>query len=355
MRDMVDKFEQHLEKSKPNQIRTEDKIRRQLYHSVREKLFDTYHYVDLESVFTVLLSISQRMKYLDLGFASLFATSEVIPNPNANITTEENIEAANILLKKYRQFVSRACRLKNTQEKRITEVYSDFFKKLASKHPSHPQKGKDKQMYTYPENCSIYTTNYDAVMETYWEGIAPINDLWDDTGKTLDVRKYEGDVLNLIKLHGSLDWFGLSDGTIVKLGKYQKTYGKREVQSGEVMLYPIRQKDLYLYPWFDLFYRFKDDLKHTKTWIVIGYSFNDEFILNIFLEALVLDRDHKLILVTPNPNDVVKKFSPDNVTKIFPSRTKKDVDFRGNIVLVKKEFGGRNFKEVNEEIIGKLS
>ena len=100
---------------------------------------------------------------------------------------------------------------------------------------------------------------------------------------------------------------------------------------------------------------FIDDLKHTKTWIVIGYSFNDEFILNMFVESLVLDRDHKLILVTPNPNGVVKRFSPDNVTKVFSSRTKKDVDFRGNIVLVKKEFGGPNFKEVNEEIIGKLS
>ncbi|HXX97838.1 MAG TPA: SIR2 family protein [Candidatus Bathyarchaeia archaeon] len=201
----------------------------------------------------------------------------------------------------------------------------------------------------------MYTTNYDAVMETYWEGIAQINDLWrqEAGGKTLDVRKYEADVLNLVKLRGSLDWFGLSDGTIVKLDRFQKTYSKREVQRGEFMIYPIQQKDLYLYPWFDLFWRFKDDLNHKKIWIVIGYRFSDEFILNIFVEALGTG-DHRLILVTPNAHDIVEKFSLDNVKKVS-HRFRKDVDFRHNVVLIEKKFGGSEYKEVNEEISGKLS
>lgn len=307
----------------------------------------------MESVFTVLLSISQSMKYLDLGFSSVFATSKFIRDPNLNITTEVNITAADKLLKDYRRFVRSLCRLKNTQEKRITKVYSDFFEKLGSKCPSQPKKGEDNEMYTYPLNCSIYTTNYDAVMETFWDGIAHINDLWKDTnGKTLDVRKREGDVLNLYKLHGSLDWFGLSDGSIVKSDKFQKTRSKREV-TGEYILYPIQQKDLYLYPWFDLFYIFKDELQHTKTWIVIGYRFNDEFILNMFVEAFGTG-DHKLILVTPHAKGVVEKFSPDNVKKVS-HRIRNGVDLRDNIVLVEKKFGDLdNYKEVNSEIMGKL-
>ena len=36
---------------------------------------------------------------------------------------------------------------------------------------------------------------------------------------TLDVERHEGDVLDLIKLHGSLDWLGLTDGTIIKSDK----------------------------------------------------------------------------------------------------------------------------------------
>jgi|SRR5215469_1318121 len=193
MRDLVELFEQKLEKSKPVPITTEYKIMTRLYRSVKKTLFNTYGYVDLESVFTVLLSNSERMKYSDLGFTSSFAISKFIIDPNLNITTEENITAAGTLLGKYRTFVSSACRLKNTQEKRITEVYSDFFEKLGSQQVT----GKDKKKYTYPFGCSIYTTNYDDVMETYWEGIAPINDLWrqEAGGKTLDVGKSEGDVV----------------------------------------------------------------------------------------------------------------------------------------------------------------
>jgi hypothetical protein len=124
-------------------------------------------------------------------------------------------------------------------------------------------------------------------------------------------------MLNLIKLHGSLDWFGLDDGLIIKLGNAAvSAYAKRKV-TGEFMLYPIQQKDLYLYPWFNLLYRFKRDLETTKTWIVIGYSFNDEFILNIFRE--VLDRGkHELIIVSPDAIRITEeKFSKYNVKPVL--------------------------------------
>jgi hypothetical protein len=312
MKDMVQLFEKKLEKSSHL---TNKEIMIQLYGFIKKTIFNTYGYVDLESVFTVLLSISQRMKYSDLGFTSLFAISKVITDPNRNIATEGEQIAAEELLKIYKTFVRQACRLKDSKERRITEVYSDFFEKLCS-YSNQKIKG-----YTYPHDCSIYTTNYDTVIETYWRGIAHINDLWKNTNGmwTLQVDQRAGDMLDLIKLHGSLDWFGLTDGTIVKLDKRPKTYGKRKVQ-GEFMLYPIQQKDLYLYPWFKLFYRFKDDLEHTKTWIVIGYSFNDEFILNIFREALRIG-DHRLILVSPDADNIVEKkfsqYSTDKVRKIL--------------------------------------
>jgi hypothetical protein len=320
MKNMVKLFELKLKKSKPSSLTNkEHKIMIRLYGSIKRAIFNTYGYVDLESVFTVLLSISQRIKYSDLGFTSLFAISRIIADHNLNITTEEEARAADKLLKRYRTFVRRVCRLKNSQEKRITDVYSDFFEKLCSEQ-SQKIRGKDGLQYSYPSGCSIYTTNYDAVLETYWQGIADINDLWKDTNGTLTlwVDKHEGDALNLIKLHGSLGWFGLSDRTIVKLPNFRKTYGKRAVQ-GEFMLYPIQQKDLYLYPWFNLFYRFKDDLERIKTWIVIGYSFNDEFILNMFVEALRIG-DHKLILVTPDAVDIAERkfslFSTDKVRQV---------------------------------------
>jgi hypothetical protein len=59
-------------------------------------------------------------------------------------------------------------------------------------------------------------------------------------------------MVNLIKLHGSIDWFGLADGSIVKLAEAKSTFAKQKV-TGELIFYPLQQKDLYLYPWFDLF------------------------------------------------------------------------------------------------------
>jgi hypothetical protein len=75
------------------------------------------------------------------------------------------------------------------------------------------------------------------------------------------------------------------------------------------MINPIQQKDLYLYPWFDLFKQFKTDLDNTKRWIFIGYSFNDEFITNIILEIL-WKGNKKLIIVSPHASQIKeKKFS----------------------------------------------
>jgi hypothetical protein len=50
-------------------------------------------------------------------------------------------------------------------------------------------------------------------------------------------------------------------------------------------------------------------LDHTKNWIFIGYSFNDEFITNIILETLKKG-NKKLIIVSPHASEIKeKKFS----------------------------------------------
>jgi hypothetical protein len=70
--------------------------------------------------------------------------------------------------------------------------------------------------------------------------------------------------VKLVKLHGSLDWFKLKNGNILNLPSYRAKHGKQPVE-GEMILYPLHQKDLYLYPWFELFKGFKHDLSKTTT------------------------------------------------------------------------------------------
>lgn len=123
--------------------------------------------------------------------------------------------------------------------------------------------------------------------------------------RLLDVEKREAGPTTLIKLHGSLNWYKQEDETIVIMDTQKRRLGNQNIV-GELMLYPIQQKDLYLYPWFNLFYRLKDDLSHTKNWIVLGYSFNDEFIRNTFFE-IMKDRAYKMLLVDPNAKAIVEK------------------------------------------------
>jgi hypothetical protein len=230
------------------------------------------------------------------------------------------------ILRMYRTFVRAKCKVNNSMEDYISKLYKELFDALGTKYNFGTLKGDDGQDYLYGF-CPIYTTNYDSVIETYWRGIAQINDLWkEEKGiKVLDVGKISSDAtdIKLVKLHGSLDWFKLKNGKIVNLDSYRNRYGKQQVE-GELMLYPLKQKDLYLNPWFDLFRGFKYDLSRTRNWISIGYAFNDEFILNIFQETLSRD-GHKLIIVSPNVEKIVAdKFSSHK-----------------NIGIVKAKFGER--------------
>jgi hypothetical protein len=124
---------------------------------------------------------------------------------------------------------------------------------------------------------------------------------------------------DVIYLHGSLRWYGLIDGSIFESQSNRISINGISV-TGEMVLYPISQKDLYLHPWFDIFRAFKQDLANTLNWVVIGYSFNDLFIREIFLEALRRAK-HRLIIVDPEASKILeekfaKEYDHDNIKAI---------------------------------------
>jgi hypothetical protein len=319
MKKLVDMFQEYLSS---HSFSYEDySFMKSIYSNVKDIICDTYGYADLESVFTVIESLSHNIEYKELGFTSIYVLSNYGKEIKNKLIASPNEQKAAIkLLQLYKDFVRSACKEEDTMEDHITNCYKELFDMLGDKYKFDTVTGDDDLKYRYGP-CSIYTTNYDSVIERYWKGVSPIMDLWkDDKGITvLDpaiVLSGEMDV-KLVKLHGSLDWFKLKNGRIVNLPSYRAKHGKSPVE-GEMILYPLHQKDLYLYPWFELFKGFKHDLSKTKTWISIGYSFNDEFIRNIFHEALN-DSVHKFVIVAPDANGIVSdKFSnyEDYIRKI---------------------------------------
>ena len=83
------------------------------------------------------------------------------------------------------------------------------------------------------------------------------------------------------------------------------------------MLFPIQQKDLYLFPWYALFQDFKSGLMKSEKWYVVGYAFNDEFILNSFIEQLKLKSKPSLIIISPSSKQIIQKFPEETREKII--------------------------------------
>jgi hypothetical protein len=102
--------------------------------------------------------------------------------------------------------------------------------------------------------------NYDKVQDIFWEGIAELNDLFKEENmvQVMQTHRLDEPSLKLVKLHGSHEWYKLGDATIVKSESNRIRIGGKTV-TGEMVLYPLNQKDLYLDPWIDCFKRFKID------------------------------------------------------------------------------------------------
>jgi hypothetical protein len=104
-----------------------------LYQSIKSFLNDTYGYADLESVFTIVKSISVGVKYTDLGFTSAYAISSFQNDLQRCIVTADEKDIAAELLERYKAFVKKKCRASNFTEEKITETFADLFDKLATK------------------------------------------------------------------------------------------------------------------------------------------------------------------------------------------------------------------------------
>jgi SIR2-like domain len=282
-----------------------------LYQNIRKSLKATYRYVDLESIFSVIEDISRNVRFSDLGVTSAYVLSHSTGlRGNKNIANRIEKRLANRLRLRIKGITRNVCTLNYGEDSHIKEVFYPIYTAVASGGRQHyVQEVNDKKILY--ENWPIYTTNYDRVQEIYWEGNANLNDLItnDKNIYRIDLARITEPSLKLIKLHGSLDWYMLDDGSVVRSPTNRIRIGGRTV-IGEMMLYPINQKDLYLHPWLEMIRGFKADLLAIRNWVVIGYSFNDLFIREIFEESLNKG-NHRLIVVCPRASQIVQKHFGD--------------------------------------------
>ena len=167
-------------------------------------------------------------------------------------------------------------------DQRLTDAYDQIFQHLRSQTGS----------------VTIFTTNYDTVIETYCR--VNKHACVDGFVGESDLRRWVGDFdtqnannsVRLYKLHGSLEW------------KLHKEYGiimspelsnSRNIEK-DIMIMPTRspkdeEKES---PFSEIFGFMKKEFKDQDACIVIGYSFRDESVNDVFMEFL---RDGKIMIV----------------------------------------------------------
>jgi len=255
--------------------------------------------VDLESVFTVVDSLIHWSPER-IGIASLFQSACVsegkYSKPSKEVIgskvvapPEEFVTPAKKLRKRFEDFVKRKCEITEDVIPRIDKAYGQLFD-LVGQAAMVRNQGSNQHVYS---DWPIFTTNYDAILECYWVDCARValntgfsyNDVAGSKVTVPDNLRNPG--LRLFKLHGSVTWLldpvhGLTEQRVVP--KDMSKYTGRKF-SGQVIVYPIEEKQLYVEPYMTMFHQLNRELRNTEKWVVVGYSFGDKIVRDMFVRC----------------------------------------------------------------------
>lgn len=302
MQEMVIEFEEKLKNNHAELFGFYSKIKGVLVEEYRDSK------IDIESMLSVINGISANTKPAELGHFVFYYMSN---NCSHNEFSLDEIKLAKKLRIELQDYIKDTCKVKISKDKN-DEIYEKSYLPLF-RHMIGEKKSYDEDVLGY--DWKAYTTNYDNIFEDFWSAYQSPKDHFEKIGNS-DIDYFNIQELPMedtfSKLHGSLDWTKeVKTGRIIR--KKQAGFNRFQTK-GEVMLFPIQQKDLYLHPWFTLFQDLKLGLSKKEIWYVIGYAFNDEFIKNVFQESLVRDPSKTLVIINPEAEKIKDKF-PESIHK----------------------------------------
>lgn len=161
-----------------------------------------------------------------------------------------------------------------------------------------------------PSKLTIVTTNYDTLIEDAADSIGytvidgfsfshrPYFDSdmfeWNlvkdiENIKTRELE-YKKNILNLLKLHGSLTWERDAKGIRRK---------EKSDVTAPIMIFPSSEKYMQSYqdPYFELFAKFQELLKRPNTLLITsGFSFADNHISQMIIQAIIHNKSLALLI-----------------------------------------------------------
>ena len=205
----------------------------------------------------------------------------------------------------------------------------------------------------------IFTLNYDTVLETYFNSDdATILNSGFTSGKYVgfhDRKQFESYRINYYKLHGSIDWVKLDDGSIME---DDKAPSNSQIHTEQLIQFGHGTKFLSVEPFISLLYEFKQQLEQKKYIFTIGYSFFDSYINNLILEGLQKPTSHgskKLININPThiSNNMISSIQKSAYLSDLPEFNITDISqsIIKNIPLKTGAFLKRYFANNGKELI----
>jgi hypothetical protein len=271
---------------------------------------------DFEAIYTVvegLTNLSQAIK--NSGPLTTYVCKDL-----DQIKPKEDLRE---LSKFFREFIYKECRLRPKYHSAILAAYDRLFGIM------HNFKEKRYVIGVEMENqpsvdvgSTIVTTNYDMILESYFtmkqppllftDGFKPIEGR--PQIKELDLTSFsQAHRKWIVKLHGSI-WQYNDNGKIFSANQDPETIELFPVMIQErMMIYPTGDKPILHYPYFDFYNIFK--IQKWEQLVAIGYSFRDEPINIAILENLQREENNKLIVVNPNPEEVLKNLGVSDLMK----------------------------------------
>ena len=175
-------------------------------------------------------------------------------------------------------------------------VYDTYWKE-----PSEEAKATYRELAShFAPSLDIFTTNYDLCVEhafvddsvddkSFTDGFGYINRSirWDES-------LFDGSNIRLYKLHGSVNWKRSLSGDLWKTPVHDRTEEK-----DHVILYPGFKGEPSAEPFIFVHRALAEKLASSRSLIVIGFSFRDEYINRIINGAIKKERGLRLVIWNP--------------------------------------------------------
>lgn len=184
----------------------------------------------------------------------------------------------------------------------------------------------------------IFTLNNDTILEDYFSDESAVytgfvSNKWVGFEKDKYENPYSASRINLYKLHGSINWSRLTDGSVIKSDNNEYNRNDENIEIEPLLIFGHGTKIYTIDPFFSMLEYFKKTLREKKFFLIIGYSFFDPHINNLIFNELSINQDKLMIIFNPN----IISNNPDNIDEKCSLKILKDskkiefVNFVSNI------------------------